>query len=401
VTKIVVGSTFGIFPPWGGGQLRIFHLYRQLARGCPVDVIALVAGDERRLRRELAPGLTEIRVPKSTRHVAAEAALEAQAGVPVTDVAFPELHELTPEFAESVAASAAEGGVLVASHPYTLPALLAAGGDLPVWYDVHNVEADLKASMLSANETGQRLLSAARQVERSCCECAELVFAPSTEDAERLRTLYRVSAERLEVVPNGVDVGAIRFTPPSERRRLQARLRMHAPLVLFIGSWHEPNLRAVQRIAELAARLPAMEFGIVGSVCLPLEQGYLPGNVRLFGVVPDELKDALLSVAAVAVNPVGEGSGTNMKMLDYLAAGLPVVSTDIGVRGLDLDPDVHLRITPFSGFAASIQTALEEPAERAAGRACAARRHVEERFDWRVVAQRVPRVSDCPPAGKG
>jgi glycosyltransferase involved in cell wall biosynthesis len=386
VPKLVVGSTFGIFPPQGGGQLRIFHLYRQLAEESPVDVIALVAGDEPRRRQEVAPGLTEVRIPKSTRHVAAETALEAQAGVPVTDVAFPELHELTPEFASAVAASAAEGGALVASHPYTLPALLAGGG-LPVWYDVHNVEADLKAAMLAGNETGRRLLSAARDVERACCERAERVFASSASDAQRLRDLYGVPDRKLELVPNGVDTATISFTAPAERRRMQERLRMRTPLALFIGSWHEPNLRAVRRIAELAARMPDLEFAVVGSVGLPLEQGYLPGNMRLFGVVDDELKAALLAVAAVAINPIAEGSGTNMKMLDYLAAGLPVVSTEIGARGLDLGPTSQARIVPLERFGVAIQDVLQEPAEEADRRAREARRHVEQRFDWAVVSR--------------
>lgn len=387
MTKLVVGSTFGIWPPRGGGQLRIYHLYGQLARESPVDVVALVAGDEPRLERVLAPGLTEIRIPKSTQHVAAEAALERDAGVPVTDVAFPDLHELTPEFAEAVAASASEGGALIASHPYTLPALVADTAPLPVWYDVHNVEADLKAAMLPGNDTGRRLLSGAEEVERACCERAELVFASSADDAERLRSLYGVADGKLALVPNGVDAGTIRFTPPAKRRRLQERLRMEAPLALFIGSWHEPNLRAVRRIADLAARMPGVEFAVVGSVGLPLEQGYLPANLRLFGVVDDEQKAALLSVASVAINPVAEGSGTNMKMLDYLAAGLPVVTTETGARGLDLDPSRHARIVPFHGFAAAIHAVLEEPAEEAEARVREARRHVEQQFDWTVASR--------------
>jgi glycosyltransferase involved in cell wall biosynthesis len=261
---------------------------------------------------------------------------------------------------------------------------------------VHNVEADLKAQMLAQNDTGRRLLSAAREVERGCCERAEFVFAPSAEDAERLKALYGVPRARLELVPNGVDTGAIPFTPPDERRRLQSRLRMERPLALFIGSWHEPNLRAVGRIAELAPRLPHVEFAVVGSVCLPLEQGYLPSNMRLFGVVADELKNALLRVASVAINPVSEGSGTNMKMLDYLAAGLPVISTEVGARGLELDPERHARIAPVEDFAAGIQATLEERSEGAAAGARAARWHVEQRFDWKVVAQRVRRLLGWP-----
>jgi glycosyltransferase involved in cell wall biosynthesis len=388
-TKVTVGTTFGIYPPRGGGQLRLFHICRHLATRCPVDVIALVAGDEAALERELAPGLREIRVPKSAPHVVAETELERQAGVPVTDVAFPELHELTPAFAQAVSASAAPDGALMACHPYTLPVLAAVHDQPRIWYDVQDVEADLKAKMLARSSAGSRLLTATRKVERACCERAELVMAVSSDDASRLRALYDVPDSKLALVPNGVDTGTIPFTDPAERHELSSRLLMHSPLALFIGSWHEPNLAAVRRIIELAPKLPDVTFAVVGSVCLPFEEIELPANVELMGIVGDELKDTLLTIAAVALNPMSEGSGTNIKMLDYLAAGVPVVSTQVGARGLQLDPERHVRIAAPREFGSAIRNILTEPRERAAARAQQARRHVEQNFDWEVVARQL------------
>jgi glycosyltransferase involved in cell wall biosynthesis len=387
--KLTVGSTFGIYPPLGGGQLRLFHICRHLAARCPVDVIALVAGGEPALQRELAPGLREVRVPKSARHVAAEAKLEREAGVPVTDVAFPELHELTPAFADAVSDSAAADGALIACHPYTLPVLAAVGNQPRIWYDVQDVAADLKQAMLAHTDAGSRLLAATREVERACCEQAELVMAVSSEDAGRLRTLYGVADRKLALVPNGVDTGAIGFTGPGRRRELNTRLSMDAPLALFIGSWHQPNLVAVRRIIELAPQLPDVRFAVVGSVCLPFEDAELPANVELLGIVDDQLKDTLLTVASVALNPMSEGGGTNIKMLDYLAAGVPVISTHVGARGLSLDPERHVRVVTPGEFGAAIRAILSEPLEVAAPRAERARRHVEEHFDWEVVARQL------------
>jgi len=44
----------------------------------------------------------------------------------------------------------------------------------------------------------------------------------------------------------------------------------------------------------------------------------------------------VLSCAQVALNPVQSGSGSNLKMAEYAAAGLPIVSTPFGCRGLEL-----------------------------------------------------------------
>jgi glycosyltransferase involved in cell wall biosynthesis len=394
-TKLTIACTFGIHPPRGGGQLRILHLYRQLARRCPVEVVSLVAREAHPRELELAPGMTEIRIPKSIAHREAEWELESKAGVPVTDVAFARLHQLTPAFTEAIARSAtSEGNVLVASHPYTLPALLAARDRAPVWYEAQDVEADLKASIFARNKAGRKLLAEVRQLERACCERAELVFACSAADAGRLRALYGVADAKLAVVPNGVDVAAIQFRSPSARGQLRARLGMESPVALFVGSWHEPNVRAVRRIVELAPQLPDVQFAIVGSVCAAFEDVALPANVTLFGVVADGLKESVLGVAAVAVNPMLEGSGTNLKMPEYLAAGVPVVSTEIGARGLGLDPERHARIVSLERFPAAITAALQEPAEQADARASAGRRHIEEHFDWAIVAQRLMLAAD-------
>jgi glycosyltransferase involved in cell wall biosynthesis len=398
-TKVTVGSTFGIYPPLGGGQLRLLNICRHLAVRCPVDVIALVASDEPALQRQLSPGLREVRVPKSVEHTAAEAELGRDAGVPVTDVAFPELHELTPRFAEAVSVSAEADGALIASHPYTLPVLAAAVDEPRIWYDVQDVEADLKATMLAPTNAGARLLAATRDVERACCEQAELIMAVSSEDGNRLRTLYGVAESKLAVVPNGVDTRVIRLTEPAERRELSVRLRMKSPLALFIGSWHEPNLAAVRRILQLAPSLPEIEFGVVGSVCLPFEDVELPPNVQLMGIVGNEFKDTLLAIAAVALNPMANGSGTNIKMLDYLAAGVPVVSTEVGARGLQLDPERHVRIATLREFGSAIMATLREPLEAARARAIQARRHVEGCFDWEVVArQLLAAIEELPDA---
>lgn len=384
VTKLVVGSTFGIHPPRAGGQLRILHLYRELAGYCDVDVIALVNHDQPASRRVLAPGLTEIRIPKSARHEAAEADLRVTE-VSVTDAAFIDLHALTPAFSEAVARSWIPGCALVASHPYAFPAMRAVDDGAAWWYDAHNVEADLKAAVLPKTPTGKRLLARTRAVERECCKRASLVLASSAEDAQRLRALYRVPAPRVRVIPNGVDTTAIRFVAPSERRALRGRLRLEQPLALFIGSWHEPNLVAARQILHLAAEFPEISFAIVGSVGIPLQHEGRPPNVELFGVVADDLKEALLGVAAVALNPMLMGSGTNMKMLDYLAAGVPVISTPVGVRGLDLDHERDLRVVAPGDFAAALRTTLEESDDLADARARDVRREIEQRFDWRAV----------------
>src|SRR5439155_438951 len=60
-------------------------------------------------------------------------------------------------------------------------------------------------------------------------------------------------------------------------------------------------------------------------------------NVLIVGEVPDVAD--YLRASDLALCPLVSGSGTSLKTIEYLAAGLPLVSTEVGVRYLGLRPD--------------------------------------------------------------
>ena len=85
-----------------------------------------------------------------------------------------------------------------------------------------------------------------------------------------------------------------------------------------------------------------------------------PG-VELHADVPDPSVHLLAS--ALAVNPAVSGSGVNIKLVEYLAAGVPVVSSSRGTAGLMLDPGQDLLVADAPGpFATSVITLLGDPA---------------------------------------
>jgi glycosyltransferase involved in cell wall biosynthesis len=62
----------------------------------------------------------------------------------------------------------------------------------------------------------------------------------------------------------------------------------------------------------------------------------------------------LLAAADVAVNPVEAGSGSNLKLAEYVAAGLPVVTTPVGLRGYEAFR-AHVTVAELSEFATAVQ----------------------------------------------
>ena len=83
-------------------------------------------------------------------------------------------------------------------------------------------------------------------------------------------------------------------------------------------------------------QLPQVQFVMGGTHGDAFPSHEVPDNVVFTGQVIERVKRTLLAAADVALNPVLHGSGTNLKVIEYLASGVPVVSTAFGVRGLEV-----------------------------------------------------------------
>jgi glycosyltransferase involved in cell wall biosynthesis len=134
---------------------------------------------------------------------------------------------------------------------------------------------------------------------------------------------------------------------------------------------------------EPTARLSVAGAGLPASV----RARPLPEGVELLGEVED-LRTAYWS-HRLLVAPLRAGSGTRLKILEAFAAGLPVVTTPLGAEGIEAADGIHLRLADGAQPTADAIVALLR--DEGAGRrlAAAARRLVEERYDWRGSADRV------------
>jgi glycosyltransferase involved in cell wall biosynthesis len=157
-------------------------------------------------------------------------------------------------------------------------------------------------------------------------------------------------------------------------------------IALFIGSGHPPNVQAALRTLEIAQSIPSILFVMAGGHVDALPGVPLGGNVLALGVVGNDELDRLLSCCDVALNPMATGSGTNIKMLDYFAAGAPVVSTSVGARGLGATNGVHYVDADLDEFAEAILATVNDllGADERARNA----RELAESFDWSELGEK-------------
>lgn len=147
------------------------------------------------------------------------------------------------------------------------------------------------------------------------------------------------------------------------------------PRALFMGDYsHHPNPEAVRFVARevwpiVRAECPAAELWVAGPrmpAALGHELAAIDGVV-LQGFVED--RDGLLESTRLLLAPVFSGSGSRIKVLTALAAGLPVVTNRRGARGIDA-PEAAMRVAEGAPAmaAASLDWLLRPANAEAAGR---------------------------------
>lgn len=388
--RVTVIDMQPISPAVGGGRQRLLGLYHAL--GPEIECTYVGAYDwpgEPYRDLKLTLGLREIVVPLSPEHHAAAAALSQQiGGRTVIDIAFCDQVHLSPDFIRVAQEHIAEANVVVFSHPWCYPPLAGAlrPGQLVV-YDSQNVEAVLRTTLHDDVPAAAPLLRRVAEVEYALCQRADLILACSHEDRETFHRLYDIDWSKLRVVPNGIF--AFKHALPSPDRRANAKRSLRVgqrSLALFVGSGYGPNNDAARFINErLAPLMPLVGFAIIGGCCESLAKTTLASNVMALGVLEEDHKQDWMTAADIALNPLADGSGTSIKMFDFMAAGLPVVSTAVGARGIDYVSAPPFVLAALEDFGVALSNLIADSARR---KSCAeaARRTVEDFYAWERIS---------------
>lgn len=358
--KILVLSTYSCYPPRGGGQQRLYNIYSRLGKKFDVTICSIVEFHKSSEHLLLDNGLQQICIPQSQEHAQYQWNEEKKLGKNLYDCCMIDLIGKSPQFVDDVKILMTESDIIVFSHPYLYPLEKYINPRSKVIYEAHNVEYLLKKAYLNNKDWDTRLFS----IEKKCCDNSNLIFTTSLEDKTILQDIYNLNPEKIVVTPNGADIHQIRYISDNERfeqKKLCNLENFHT--LLFVASWHPPNLEALKFIiSNLLPRLSNTKLLLVGSIkdYYVSELGKLPDTVLAFGVVDEHEKYEIYKLADIAINPMFSGSGTNIKMLDYFSAGIPVVTTETGARGLTIEHNKEAIICNPDTMVQSIQRLLTD-----------------------------------------
>jgi glycosyltransferase involved in cell wall biosynthesis len=356
--RLLVLTSEPPLPARSGLPLRVLHLARELAREADLELAAISS---------VPPPAHE--EPFAVTHLPGDwgrlGALSRAAWQP-----WPVAHIRSRAMAQH---AALDGWDRLQAH--TLPMMRYAVPGRPCVFDSHDVLSSVTSTLAEAESAASRRAYwrwetvKARRMEGLAVRRAAAVTACTDEDAA---VFERLGARRVVVVPNGVDVDAIAHAPPAGGAG-----------VVFVGyfAWR-PNAHAALELAhEIMPRIrlqaSSANLTLVGAAAPPELHAARGPTVEVTGQVPDVLP--YLRRARVTVMPLRAGGGSRLKVLEALAAGIPLVATRFAVTGLGLRHGEHALLVIGDG----------DLSERLSA---AGRRLVEQHYAWTVVARPLLRL---------
>ena len=210
---------------------------------------------------------------------------------------------------------------------------------------------------------------------------ARALITVSEFSRRELARHLRLRAERLQVIPNGVDEGFGRVDAAGAAR---VRERLGLPGRYLVAVGNEKPHKNLALLARISAELPAPVALLAGEGA-KARLGFSPETVELPSIPDDDLAAVLAGAAALLLPATYEGFG--LPALEAMAAGCPVVAARagslpevVGEAGVLLPPDQP------RAWVEAARRLCADPAER--GRLAELGRERAARYRWEDCARR-------------
>ncbi len=260
--------------------------------------------------------------------------------------------------------------------------------DVPMLLDEHNCEYGvLKRQANNAKCPFHRLrleLTWRKFARWESSICRKFAGISIVSELDRSMLLAAAPVLRnVKVVPNGVDTSLYDQNQHDPKNNL----------LIYNGAMtYGANLDAVRYFASdiyshIATSLPDAKLRVTGRVDgVDLSDLADCAGIEFTGYV-DDIR-GVLSESAVCVVPLRQGGGSRLKILEAMAAGVPVVSTTMGAEGLEVVDGKHLLVADSGPEFAEAVCRVAADRKLATMLTENARILVEEHYSWASIGER-------------
>lgn len=271
-----------------------------------------------------------------------------------------------------------EGASWAMYHWRLLAALRRSKLRARIMYHSHNVEF-----LLRKQKHGRLVTQLTGWAEGRLLRNADESFAVSAVDQAEFEELYGV---RPRLLPNGVDVEAFAGVESAEIDRVRRQYGLARQTILFMGLCaYRPNAEAIDFLVNLVMprvveEVPDARLVVIG--------GNTPHRAPWLinpGLLPHADLPAVVRAASIGVAPIFSGSGTRLKILEYLAASRPVVATSKGAEGLDIVDGRDLMIADDADNFSSAIVRLLRNDNYATAMGSHGQCVASAKYDWRMI----------------
>jgi glycosyltransferase involved in cell wall biosynthesis len=237
------------------------------------------------------------------------------------------------------------------TEPYGIISTSVICPHTPVVYDAHDILSDHAELYFQRLKLDFRLVNIPllnivfrwillrylTLLERLACHQAKHIIAITESDKLGFINKYNVDENKITAMPLWIEPSNVTDIS-SGRKRTTPKDKIN---VVFHGTYRHPaNYEAFKLIMdyiapEIRKRNGNIEFILAGTD-LPR---FIKGNVRSMGYVQD--LSELFEMCSIAIVPVLQATGVSVKTLDYIAAGLPVITTKQAATGIGLEHGKH------------------------------------------------------------
>ena len=341
----------------GGGQ-RIAGIAKALSRNYNVLVLTSAWSVRKFAWHELGPDCRLLAVPTGAGFME-----QVRAGQGAGLFAFADHFDLLADFRwmlDKVSKVARAWGLV---HPIAWPVIQPyLRSEDPVFYDAHDDYAQFLQHAFGNADA--RLVARLVEMEQAVLKRVAAAVFCTGDDLVAVRGRNPACPARMMVVPNGVDASVCQAVWPSQTRQRRRSIGLDRPLAVFMGSIHKPNREAAGHAAAGA-------------------------NLVWTGPISENGKEAVFSLADMALAPLKSGTGSSLKIPDYIAHGKIVVATPVGLRGGEELARFASVISTLDvrGTMAEVLRRLEDQPEAYDSACRQAREWVERTLEWSVAAK--------------